>query len=246
MATEKKKSGGLGSLLSMGKSVRKRQRNKKAQTQRFLPIAEIRNDTVLLKKGGLRAVLLVEPLNFNLKSETEQIGIITGYEEFINTISFPLQILMRSTKVNIDPYIAQIRNRAEEHENELLRKQTETYADFIERIVDVADIMQKRFYVIVPLDDAPQKHSSLGQFFSWLGMEDSSQKSTLRRKYFTEKSVRLKDRLNLVEAGLNNIGLATRRLNTRELIELYYKVYNPHTSMEQKLPKDLNVRSAVL
>ncbi len=234
------------SLFSFGSSIRKRQRNKKASTQYFLPIAEIRNDTVLLKKGGLRAVLLVEPLNFNLKSETEQQGIISGYEEFINTLTFPLQIVMRSTKVNIDPYIDQIRERGKTQKNPLLKEQTTSYANFIEKIVDVAEIMTKRFYVIVPVDYEAQKSTTLTQFFSWMGIADTSGKATLRRKYFVEKSTHLKDRINLVEAGLNTIGLQTRRMSTSELIELYYKVYNPRTSMEQKLPDDLKLSNAML
>ena len=222
-------------------TVRKRRKNGKAAVQRFIPISEIRNDTVILKKGGMRAVLEVTALNFNLKSETEQQGIISGYESFINTIMFPLQILIRSTKVNIDPYIDQIKERASAQENALLRDQTESYAVFIEKIVEVADIMQKRFLVIVPLDDAEEKKSSLSQFFSWFGIDDSASKINYRRKYFSEKSVHLKDRVNLIESGLRNVGLMTRRLSTTELIELYYEVYNPKTSQEQKLPKDLNI-----
>jgi len=220
--------------------VRRRLRNKKVATQRFVPISEIRNDTVLLKKGGLRAVLEVETLNFNLKSETEQQGIIAGYESFINTLTFPLQIVIRSTKVNIDPYIEQIHQKAIVQENDLLREQTESYAIFVEKIVEVADIMQKRFLVVVPLDDTEEKKSPLSQFFSWLGIDDSKSKITYHRKYFNEKAAKLKDRVNLVDAGLRNIGLSTRRLPTMELIELYYEIYNPTTSQEQKLPKDLN------
>lgn len=220
--------------------VRRRTRNKKIATQRFVPISEIRNDTVLLKKGGLRAVLEVGTLNFNLKSETEQQGIISGYESFINTLTFPLQIVIRSTKVNIDPYIEQIRQKAIIQENDLLREQTESYAIFVEKIVEVADIMQKRFLVVVPLDDTEEKKSPLSQFFSWIGIDDSKSKITYHRKYFNEKSVKLKDRVNLVDSGLRNIGLSTRRLTTMELIEMYYEIYNPTTSQEQKLPKNLN------
>lgn len=228
------------------KTVRKARKNSKMATQRFVPISEIRNDTVLLKRGGLRAVLEVEALNFNLKSETEQQGIIAGYESFINTLTFPLQIVMRSTKVNIDPYIDQIREMAMKQENELLREQTSAYATFVEKIVEVADIMQKRFLVVVPLDDAEEKKSPLSQFFSWIGIDDSSSKVNFRRKYFNEKASKLKDRVNLVDAGLRNIGLSTRRLNTMELIELYYKIYNPKTSQEQKLPKDINTSASYL
>ena len=227
-------------------TVRKRSRNSKAATQRFVPISEIRNDTVILKKGGLRAVLEVEALNFNLKSETEQQGIISGYESFINTLIFPLQIVVRSTKVNIDPYIGQIREMANKQENELLREQTEAYANFMDKIVEVADIMQKRFLVVVPLDDNEEKKSSLSQFFSWVGIDDSASKVNHRRKYFMEKAGKLKERVNLVESGLHNVGLRTRRLSTMELIELYYQIYNPKTSQEQKLPKNLNESKSYL
>lgn len=227
-------------------TVRKRSRSSKAATQRFVPISEIRNDTVILKKGGLRAVLEVEALNFNLKSETEQQGIIAGYESFINTLTFPLQIVVRSTKVNIDPYIEKIRDMADKQNNELLKLQTDAYADFMEKIVEVADIMQKRFLVVVPLDDAEEKKSPLSQFFSWIGIDDSSTKVSFRRKYFTEKAGKLKERVNLVESGLHNVGLRTRRLNTTELITLYYEIYNPKTSQEQKLPRDLHTNSGFL
>jgi len=229
-------------------TVRNRKGLSKAQTQRFLPIAEIRNDTVVLKNGGLRAVLLVEALNFNLKSETEQKGIIAGYQAFVNTLNFPLQISIRSTKINIDPYIEQLRSRAKAQPNDLLREQTEEYATFIERIVEAADIMQKRFYVVIPLDDHPQHKSMIAQFLEWIGIEDSTSKALARHQMFEKRITPLRDRINLVEAGLNNIGLVTRRLSTRELLELFYQVYNPGTSQEQKLSRisDLNTAELVL
>lgn len=209
-----------------------------ASTQRFLPIAEIRSDTVLLKNGGLRAVLLVEPVNFNLKSETEQQGIIAGYESFVNTLTFPIQIVMRSTKVNIDPYLEQVRSEATKQKNELLKNQTEAYANFVERIVEVADIMSKRFFVIVPMDDvAPtgKRPSIFSQFFSWLSVDDTAAKAAARYKAFPEKGIKLKDRVQQVQSGLHNVGLTSKRLGTHELIELFYQIYNPRTSQEQKL-----------
>ena len=196
----------------------------------------------------MRAVLQIEALNFNLKSETEQKGIIAGYEAFINTVNFPLQILVRSTKINIDPYIAGIRAQAESHkENELLKEQTFSYALFVEKIVEVAEIMQKRFYVVVPLDDSEDKKSnSISQFFKWMSSDDSNAKSSMRRKTFGIKAAKLKDRISLVESGLHNIGLLTKRLSTEELIELYYKVYNPKTAQEQKLQGDINTNPLYL
>ncbi|OGJ62979.1 hypothetical protein A3C37_02205 [Candidatus Peribacteria bacterium RIFCSPHIGHO2_02_FULL_53_20] len=220
-------------------TVRRGKKDVHASTQRFLPIAELRNDTVLLKNGGLRAVLLIEPLNFNLKSETEQQGIIAGYEGFVNTLTFPIQVVIRSTKVNIDPYMEQTRAQAEKQGNPLLKAQTEAYATFIEKIVDVADIMQKRFFVIVPLDDvsgqAAKRPGLINQFLSWISVDDGGGKAGARYRNFPEKSVQLKDRVQQVQAGLHNVGLNSRRLPTQELIELYYQIYNPVTSQEQKI-----------
>jgi Fe2+ transport system protein B len=227
-------------------TVRKRKGNNKAASQRYVPIAEIRNDTVILKTGGLRAVMDVEALNFNLKSETEQQGIIAGYQAFINTLSFPVQVVIRSRKVNIDPYISQIRDIARKQENDLLRDQTIAYANFIEKIVDVADIMTKKFYIIIPLDDSQEKKSALSNFFKWLGLDDTEAKAIQRYRDFVQKHSKLKDRINLVESGLNNIGLITKRLTTGQLIELYYQSYNPHTSQEQKLQDNINTAPLVL
>ena len=227
-------------------TVRRGRKNKQASTQRFLPISEIRNDTVLLKKGGLRAVLEIEALNFNLKSETEQQGIIAGYESFINTLSFPLQIVVRSRKVNIDPYLEQIHQCSLKQENELLRDQTEGYSLFVQKIVEVADIMQKRFLVVVPFDDTENKRTGLSQLFSWLGMDDTVGKISQRRRYFADRAIKLRDRVNLVDSGLRNIGLQSRRLSTGDLIELYYEIYNPKTSQEQKLPGMLNTSQSYI
>ncbi|MEK7219014.1 MAG: TraC family protein [Patescibacteria group bacterium] len=219
-------------------TVRQRKKGTLSSTQRFLPIAEIHHDTVVLKNGGLRAVLAVEALNFNLKSETEQQGIIAGYQSFMNTLVFPLQIVVRSSKMNIDPYLEHLRSLAGDQKNTLLRKQTLGYADFIEKLVDVADIMQKRFLVVVPVDVNPRQKTLLEQFFGWMSPDDSTANIAQRHRDFAGAQTTLKDRVNLVEGGLQNIGLVSRRLTTKELIELFYEIYNPKTNQEQKLPRE--------
>ncbi len=221
-----------------GTTVRQRKKTSLTSTQRFLPIAEIRGDTVLLKNGGLRAVLQVEALNFNLKSETEQQGIVAGYESFVNTLGFPLQILVRSSKINVDPYIAQLREIGAKQENELLKSQTLAYANFIERLVDVADIMQKQFFVVIPFDAATRKKTLIEQFFGWISPDDTFGKATQRHREFAEHGRKLKERVNLVQSGLENIGLHSTRLSTHQLIEMYYQIYNPKTAQEQKLPEE--------
>jgi len=220
-------------------TVRQRKRNPALSTQRHLPIAEIRNDTVILKNGGLRAILRIEATNFNLKSETEQEAIIAGYGAFLNTLSFPIQILVRSTHINIDAYLAYIQSKMEQQKNELLQEQTASYINFIRRLLEVADIMQKHFYLILPIDRNIRRKTLIEKFLEWLHPEDSAVKAGQRNRAFDEGARMLKDRIELAEAGLNSIGLHSRRLPTRELIQLYYEIYNPQTSKNQKIPKDI-------
>lgn len=221
-------------------TVHARKSGMSASTQRFLPIAEIRNDTVLLKNGGIRAVLDIEALNFNLKSETEQQAIIAGYGAFVNTLTFPLQIVIRSTKTNIDDYLAKVQEIGQKQENQLLKTQTIGYVSFMQKLIDVADIMQKRFYVIVPIDHSLRKKTVFEQFFDWLHPDDTVSKATVRSRDFAVGTKQLAERIDLVSSGLTNIGLHVRRLNTRELIELYYQIFNPKTSQNQKLPQNLD------
>lgn len=219
-------------------TVRTRKAGVQASTQRFLPVAEVRNNTIILKNGGLRAVIAVEALNYNLKSETEQQGIIAGYGSFVNTLSFPLQILVRSTKTNIDAYIQQVREIGDKQTNELLKSQTLSYVNFMQKLIEVADIMQKRFYVIVPVDRSDRRKTLFENFFDWLHPDDSAAKASQRTHEFSRGSTQLNERVELVSGGLGNIGLHVKRLNTRDLIELLYQTYNPKTSQTQKLPTD--------
>lgn len=228
-------------------------RNRKAPfaqaTQRFLPIAEIRNDTVILKNGGIRAIIQVEAMNFNLKSETEQQGIIAGYGNFVNTLSFPVQIYIRSMRTNIDAYLADVRKMVDTHENQLLKDQTLSYVSFMQKLLEVADIMQKRFYIIIPVDRNVRKKTLIEKFFDWIHPDDSLAKSAYRSRELSRGLKDLTERVDLVQTGLTTIGLTSKRMNTRDLLELYYQIYNPKTSQHEKIPaevSDLGLEKAVL
>lgn len=222
-------------------SVQARKRQSLATTQRFLPIAEIRGNAMMLKNGGMRAVLEVEALNFNLKSETEQQGIIAGYGSFVNSLNFPIQISIRSTKTNIDEYLAKVKESGSKQKSELLRQQTDSYVAFMQKLIEVADIMEKRFYVVIPLDHTVRKKTMIEQFLDWMHLDDTVGKASARNREFPALIKQLNERCELVLSGLTNIGLHARRLDTRELIELMYKVYNPKTSQTEKIPGNLDV-----
>lgn len=220
-----------------------------ASTQRYLPIAEIKEDTVVLKNGGLRAVIAVNAVNFNLKSEVEQEGIIAGYGSFMNTLTFPIQVMVRSARLNIDPYIGSLREMGDKQQNALLKKQTLDYATFVERLITVADIMQKKFYVVVPIDGYTQNKKGLfSKFMEWINVDDTKAKAIQRSHEFLGLSKLLRERVLLVQSGLENISITSRRLSTTELVQLYYNIYNPTSSQKQKIDvlDPLNIDKSIL
>jgi hypothetical protein len=245
----KKKESLKEKISSMRSTVRARNKKETVSTQRYLPIAEIRNDTVYLKNGGVRAILEVQSMNFNLKSETEQKSIIAGYGAFVNTLTFPLQVVVRSSKTDIDLYIEKTEKLAGKHTNELLKNQTLAYTHFIRELIDVGEIMQKHFYVILPFDHQISKNSLFTSFFSWMNTSDTLSKVGLRSRTASKYTSQLNERIELIKTGLENIGLPARKLNTRELIDLFYHILNPGTSKQQKIPadtSDLNIDKTVL
>jgi len=205
----------------------------KPSTQRFLDILEIRDDTVILKDSTLRAALLVSSVNFSLKSEEEQNATIQGYIQFLNSLEFPLQIIIQSRRLNIDSYLEQLKNVEKEQTNELLRMQTQEYRQYVAELVELADIMSKRFYVIVPFSAGSIK--SRGFITTLREALSPTAVINIKQKKFQEYRAELFKRVNYVSSGLSAIGLKSVVLDTQSLIELYYNTYNPDTYSQQKL-----------
>ncbi len=202
-------------------------------TQQYLDILEIRDDTVVLKDGTIRAVLLVASINFSLKSDEEQEAVIGAYTSFLNTIDFPLQIVIQSRRLDIDNYLESIKTIEKDQKNELLKLQIRDYRQFVTEFVQQADIMTKRFYVVIPYSpkvDRPAK------FFSRL-FDIFRPTSTihLKQKQFDQFRRELYKRVDNTMNALDAAGLKSAILDTQSLIELYYNSYNPETSRQQKL-----------
>ena len=155
-------------------TVRQKKGAPAASTQLYLNIAEIKDDVLVLKNGGLRAILQTSSVNFNLKSEEEQNAIIYSYQSFLNSLDFPIQIVVQSRKLDVDKYIENVRNMAEKHENPLLKQQTLEYAEYVQKLIEYADIMEKNFYVIVPFDPyRAQKLNIFAKFMQRISAQDS-------------------------------------------------------------------------
>ncbi|MDO8583769.1 MAG: hypothetical protein Q7R83_01170 [bacterium] len=201
--------------------------------QRFLDIAEIKDGTVILKDGTLRAVLLVSSINFSLKSLDEQNAIVQAYMGFLNGLDFPIQIVIQSRRMNIDGYMKRLTEREQEINNELLKKQIRDYRDFIKQMVQLGDIMQKRFLVVVPFNAATDKRKN---FFQRLAEVISPSSAIhLSDERFQKQKFDLGLRINQIMSGLSSMSLNAAQLDTQSLIELYYNAYNPELMQTQPL-----------
>ncbi|HKM40299.1 MAG: hypothetical protein ACOXZ1_03325 [Patescibacteria group bacterium] len=202
-------------------------------TQQYLDILEIKDNTVVMRDGTLRAVLLVSSINFALKSEDEQNAIISSYVRFLNNISTPIQIVIQSRDLNIDGYIDLLRSKEREQTNQLLKIQTSEYIEYIKELVSMGKIMNKKFFVVVPYSPFSDQRKG---FFSQLS-ELLKPATILRLKEarFLKYKESLSRRVDSIFSALLSLGVDVKQLNTQELIELYYNSYNPETSRNQPL-----------
>lgn len=197
-----------------------------ASAQQFLAIDTIREDVILLKDGGLRVVLMCSSFNFALKSSEEQDAFVFQYQNLLNALDFPLQIIIHSRRLNIAPYLETLKTRQKEEFNELLKIQIAEYVEFINTFVGITNIMSKTFYVAVPFTPTIlEKGGVLKSVSDALGF--GKKKAPGETNSFEEKKNQLWQRADTVVGGLQRIGVRAVPLNTEELIELFYGLYNP-------------------
>ena len=202
-------------------------------TQMYLDIAEIKNDTVIMKDGTLRAVLLASSINFALKSEEEQNALISAYVSFLNYLDFPIQIVVQSRKLDISKYLGRLDEAQKTVTNDLLRQQLTNYKAYIQELVELGDIMTKKFFIVIPYSPLESKKIN---FWTKLGTVLSPAKVIkLKQEQFNKYLNELNLRLDHVVMNISSLGITTLRLDTQSLIELYYNIYNPDISPKQKL-----------
>jgi type IV secretory pathway VirB4 component len=194
-------------------------------TQKYLDVAEVKEDVIVLKSGALRSVLAVSAINFDLKSTEEQQAIISQYQNFLNSVDFPLQILISSRKINMQNYLDFLTDKEKAQPNELLRLQISEYKVFIEQLVSVSNIMEKSFYIVVPF--APMENREAGFFSNLSSILDPKKNVLEKRENFETYKNQLLQRVDNVIAALSGIGLRIVPLKTEELIELLFNAYNP-------------------
>lgn len=195
-------------------------------TQDFVPIKEVRDGVVLLKDNSMRAVLLASSLNFSLKSEDERKGILYQFQDFLNSLDFPIQIFIQSRKLDIRPYIALLESRYKEQMNDLMKIQTQEYIEFIKNFTESTNIMTKSFFVVVPYTPALIQGKGINPT-SLFAKKDAEGEIKKKMENFEENRTQLEQRLAIVEQGLVRCGIRVAHLGTEEVVELFYKIFNP-------------------
>lgn len=210
-------------------------------TQNSLQVAEVRDGIVIMSDGSFRSVVMLKSINFDLMSQQEQEAVEYSYQGFLNSLYFPIQIFIRSQKVDLQPYIEKLDKIRTEHDNMLLAMLMEDYLVYIDQLAQQTNIMDKKFYVVIPYSPRPESaKKALGDSKNFMtGLMDMfNQKEVhvvINENDLENAKNELRNRVQAVMSGLNQCGVPGLPLDTQELIELYYDTYNPDTATRQQL-----------
>lgn len=208
-------------------------------TQATLQFSELRDSLVIMKDGSFRAVVACQSINFDLMSETEREGVEYSYQNFLNSLNFTIQILVRSQRVDIGPYIERLAEMRRNNDNMLLGVLMDDYIQFISLLAQEANIMDKSFFIVIPYYSSAELEKAVLQtknFFKTLGRNSKANEVTrINREVYNKAIEELNNRVESVISGLFQIGIKSVRLNTKELAELFYNFNNPDTAVREPL-----------
>ena len=207
-------------------------------TQATLMISELRDNVVIMKDGSFRAVVACKSINFDLMSDMEREGVEYSYQNFLNSLNFTTQILIRSQRVDIGPYLNRLTEIRRNNDNMLLGVLMDDYINFIEILSQEANIMDKSFFIVIPYYSSPDAEKSLQEtknFFKTFSKTKAPEVTRIDRATYDKAMTELNNRVDTVVSGLFQIGIHSVRLNTKELAQLYYNFNNPDTAVREPL-----------
>lgn len=205
-------------------------------TTEFIPIAEISDGVLALKDGSLRAVVQISAVNFDLRSTDEQKAIIQQFQGFLNSVDFPFQVVVQSRRFDVSAYLTAVKNAAENLSNELLKVQANEYARFVGELSELANIMSKNFYVVLPFTIQQQKEKNQGFIKSLFGSSKPPKPSALSPEQLAAAKTQMLQRADLIIGGLSGMGLQGRVLGDPELTTLLRDLYNPNLPESRENP----------
>lgn len=207
-----------------------------SSTQSSLLISELRDGLIIMKDGSFRAVIACKSINYDLMSEPERDGVEYGYKGVLNSLEFPIQILVRSQRIDIAPYLERLANIRRNNDNMLLGVLMDDYINFIDQVSQEANIMDKSFFVVVPYyssADLEKASTQSKNIFSLFFGTREGEITRIDRNTYDKAVTEINNRVQAVIGGLFNIGIHSVRLNTKELAELFYNFNNPDTAVRE-------------
>ena len=223
---------------------KKKGKNKPAATQKYLQIERIREGVVILKDGRLRKIIKCIPINFDLKSEKEKEVAVYQYQNFLNSLKFPIQIVVQSRRVDLSAYIEKVERAGANEINELLQKQSRDYLEFIKILSEQVNIMEKSFYLVIghKVKGAVEKETFVDKI---MGKKRIGLTNITDTDFKAYKEI-LQERTRTITGRLSSLGIQSHELETKEIIELFYNSYNPEESFTQHLSDPELVTSPVI
>ncbi len=217
-----------------------------SSTQRYLPFSWIRENIILMKDDSARLVMRCSTINFLLKNSDEQDSIIVSFQRFLNSLDFPIQILVRSKKLDIDWYLNNLNDKALKQKNSLLQNQTYEYIEYLRKLIEVAQIMKKEFYIIVPYDENENKSIKddsimwvFNAFWQSINPWVDLLKIKTQIKNFNKMKKWLVSRSNSIKTWLENVWLRADVLNKQELVSFLTEYYNPSLDNLVQVSQDI-------
>jgi hypothetical protein len=198
----------------------------KNQTQSFVPIQEVRDGIIILKDGSMRAILMTSSVNFALKSEDEQKSIIYQFQNFLNSLNFDMQIFVQSRNLDIRPYVSLLQDRLKVQTDDLMKIQIKEYMQFVKTFTEQANIMTKRFFIVVPYTPVNTNLTKVkGGFFG--PKKKTAKENQVIADAFAESRTQIAQRIDVILSGVARTGVRAVQLGTEEVIEVFYQLFNP-------------------
>ena len=207
-------------------------------SQNSLLISEVREGMVVMNDGSFRAVVACQSINFDLMSDREREGVEYSYQSFLNSLSFPVQILIRSQRVDIGPYLDRLVKIRRDQDNMLLGVLMEDYINFVDQLSQEANIMDKSFFIVVPYFATGDISSALNtskSLFSGFATPKTQTNIQINKATYEKAKDEIQNRINVITSGLFQMGVRSVQLQTKELAALFYNAYNPDTAVRQPL-----------
>lgn len=213
----------------------------KATTQDHLDIEDIRDNLVILKSGNVSAIISTTAVNFALLSEIEQDALIAAFSMLLNSITYPIQIVIRSKRVDISNYLTKISKTENELTEPLLKKQAQAYRKFVQEIIKINEVLDKKFYVVIP--SGGEQYQELGSSpFDWIGRLFGSHKKRVAidvDQALKRAKTELDPKIDHVIGEFSRLGIKAKQLTTQEIVELYFEIYNPSSAEAQRIRTDI-------